>query len=73
MDINEFYLNRLLYGNIIPAPDIFDMVIPLIVNDADRIDSLLSLLNPNNTGLGNYVGGLAWALLQNCLKYKNES
>ncbi len=69
MDINEFYMSRLLYGNTVPTPNIFDMAIPSLVNDTKRIDELLSLLNPNNIGLGNYITGLAWALLQWCMEY----
>ncbi|MCL2651254.1 MAG: hypothetical protein FWD60_09570 [Candidatus Azobacteroides sp.] len=64
MDVIAFYQNRLITGRNIPAPKAVDSALFSIINDKSRIDELLYLLNPYNAGLGNYVGGLTWAMLQ---------
>jgi hypothetical protein len=71
-DMNRFYLNRLLYGNIVPTPKVIDAAVPALVKDTKHMDELLSLLNPDNAGLGSYIGGLAWALLQWCADHQIE-
>jgi hypothetical protein len=63
-DVNDFYLYRFVLGLDVPAPTVIKETLISIVHNERRMSELLSLLNPNNAGLNNYVGGLAWALLQ---------
>ena len=72
MDVIQFYLNRWIVESDIPAPKIISDALLNIVKDKKRIDEWLFLLNPDNAGLGNYAGGLTWAMLQVCMEeYKH--
>jgi len=71
-DINQFYLYKLICDElIIPAPEIFQEKICTIASDRERMNELLSLLNPENAGLENFASGFAWSLLQYSME--NES
>ena len=65
-EVIEFYQNVLISGREISTPKAVTDALFFIVENQKRIDELLLLLNPNNAGLGNYVGGFAWAMMQWC-------
>jgi len=67
MDVIAFYQNRLITERDIPTPKAVDSALFSITSDKSRIDELLYLLSPYNAGLGNYVGGLTWAMLKWCM------
>ena len=62
--INSFYLNRMILSKEIRTPEFIHNSLFSIIEDKKRTDELLSLLSPQNAGLGNYVTGLAWSILQ---------
>lgn len=68
MDVNRFYLNRWIVASDISVPKIISDALINIVGDKKRMDEWLFLLNPDNAELGNYAGGLAWAMLQQCME-----
>ena len=67
-DVNNFYLTRLVLGRDIPIPEIVDKTMLSMAEDRQKIDELLHHLKPDNAGLGNSVGGLAWAMLQRLIE-----
>ncbi|MDR2037743.1 MAG: hypothetical protein LBQ60_07460 [Bacteroidales bacterium] len=71
-DVNNFYLTRLILGCSFPTPEIICKTILSIVEDQKQISELLYSLNPYNAGLGNYVGGFSWAMLQCCMEYDRK-
>jgi len=64
MDVNNFHITRLVLDSKFLIPEIVSEKILSIAEDQKRINELLYLLNPDSAGLGNYIGGLAWAMLQ---------
>ena len=67
-DAGNFYLTRLILSKHIFIPEIVNETILSVAADQQRIDELLNQMNPNNAGLGNPIGGLAWAMLQRCME-----
>lgn len=72
-EVIDFYQVRLITGRVIPTPEFIDNALYGIVEDQNRIDELLYLLNPRNAGLGNYAGGLAWAMLNWCMEHDKKN
>lgn len=70
-DVNNLYLTQLILGRKIPMPETVNRTILSITENKQYIDDLLELLNSNNIGLGNNVGGLAWSMLQWCMEQDN--
>lgn len=65
-EINTFYLYRLLTDDREPIPKEYKEGVIRMVSDTRTIEELLSLTNPENIGLENYVGGLALSMAYYC-------
>ena len=63
-DASNFYLSKLVLDRSISIPEAVNRRLLSIATDHQQINDILSRLNPDNLGLGNEAGGLAWALLQ---------
>ncbi len=70
-DVNNFYLTQLILGRKISIPEVVNKTVSSITKDHQRINELLDQLNSDNAGLGNDVGGLAWAMMQWCMEQDN--
>ena len=61
-DVNNFYLTQWILGRKISIPKVVNKTILSITKNHQQINGLLDLLDSDNVGLGNDVGGLAWAI-----------
>lgn len=70
-EINNLYLNRLLYpGYIMPPPGRVKETIEKILNDKRTLQELVSLFSYQNIGISGYISGFAWTLMS-YLQYEN--
>jgi hypothetical protein len=63
-DINHFFLYRYLLDLQVAIPESIEEQLISLIQNPTQIDRLLSLLTPATCGLGNYVAGFAWAVIQ---------
>lgn len=63
LEINKYYLYRLLYKRNDPLPDNYGLRLNDFINSPDLFE-IRSLSSPLNIGLKNHQSGLAWSLLQ---------